>query len=795
MSESQTGFNNFAIIVAVHNRMDVTSLCLDSVFTAKTDSKFHVFIVNDGSKPSETERLEYLVKAHKQDGGQITYFHNMKATGFSAANNTALRMIFQQSSAYTHICLLNSDTVVTDRWLDRLALGADSHLVGPVTNSSGNEQIIQIDYEVHGANGYAKAPIQNFANSRYAQFQGSFQDTEMLGFFCVAGATALFQRIGLLDEQFGAGYFEDNDYCLRAQLARIPMKINRAVYIHHWGSSSFKILGEKKIAHLFKRNKRLFINKHGCEPHDYKWALEKSLVHDMIHLKKNQAGNQELVKMLGNSLFAQRQTIHQAYSQHTGFIPDGGLFHHIRTIMKQKMLLKSRRWHKRVALKLCYYIFSSLFRTPREVQKITTWLPRRGYEIVCSALQETAFFLEFILFRRQDSATTLIFPIQSFFGRMQRPQHLAINIASSRRKVLWIDAIQSDSRKKTKGLKRINSNLYVLSVHLPNVREFYSTSLPTIEAKHLWETIHRKLFPFKQPHSYRKISLILQSPYWTNIGALHKGEFVYDCMDFHEGFESATSEVIHLENDLLNNAKDVICSSTYLEELVQKKNISANTHLIRNGCNPGDFRIALPTEYKDRKEKTVGYFGAIAEWFDAELVCQLAEIMPNTRFELVGNTAHSGFSSRKNLPDNIFLLGEQPYSHLAPIAAHWAAALIPFHISELILATNPVKLYEYSALRLPVISTPIPEVINSGADVYIGKTAEDFARLIEVAISSDNDTKRTARQDFARKNSWKQRAQNLTAILDNLYFSKNLGIKRKTYRSTQSNVSAPGLGT
>ena len=72
---------------------------------------------------------------------------------------------------------------------------------------------------------------------------------------------AAYESIGLLDEEFGKGYYEDTDYCQRAMDLNIPMHVVEEVFIYHRGSGSFKTIPDS-VHQLMKRNKALFFHKH-----------------------------------------------------------------------------------------------------------------------------------------------------------------------------------------------------------------------------------------------------------------------------------------------------------------------------------------------------------------------------------------------------------------------------------------------------------------------------------------------------------------------------------------------------
>jgi hypothetical protein len=158
------------------------------------------------------------------------------------------------------IILLNNDTLVTPNWLDDLIgdMEADSTigLIGPVTNSAGNEQMIVIP----------SLNLENYleVSRHYVMRQKGYSfETQKLGFFCVAMRKEIIEKVGYLDEKFGLGMFEDDDLCVRAKKAGYRLVIKEGCFIYHKGSLSFKKVIQKEYQELFDRNRQYFISKHG----------------------------------------------------------------------------------------------------------------------------------------------------------------------------------------------------------------------------------------------------------------------------------------------------------------------------------------------------------------------------------------------------------------------------------------------------------------------------------------------------------------------------------------------------
>ena len=90
-------------------------------------------------------------------------------------------------------------------------------------------------------------------------------------------------------------------------------------------------------------------------------------------------------------------------------------------------------------------------------------------------------------------------------------------------------------------------------------------------------------------------------------------------------------------------------------------------------------------------------------------------------------------------------------------------AVIPFHLNSLKHDVSPLKLYEYLAAGLPVVSTPLREVKTSEAPVIFAESEHEFARGLDEALALGKD--RQEFLDFASENTWEQRLDKIEAIL------------------------------
>lgn len=248
-----------SVVVLTYNNLAFTDACLFSVEAYSDYPHLEVIVVDNASSDGTQSYLREWVKK----GPNRRIVLNDQNLGFSAGNNRGLEI-----ASGDYIVLLNNDTYVTPGWVRTLLrhLRRDTKLglVGPVTNNIGNEARIEIGYSDMGGMIEAAA--------RYTRAHpGELQRIPVVAFFCVMMAKRVYEVVGGLDEQFGMGFFEDDDYCRRVAEAGWDCGVAEDVFVHHHLSASFDQLKAEKRQALFERNKALYEAKWGpWRPHTYR---------------------------------------------------------------------------------------------------------------------------------------------------------------------------------------------------------------------------------------------------------------------------------------------------------------------------------------------------------------------------------------------------------------------------------------------------------------------------------------------------------------------------------------------
>lgn len=245
-----------SVVVPVLDNYACTRLALESVLASPTDVPYELIVVDNGSQRPTREYLSVLASRNPH----VRVIRNEVNAGFAAAVNQGLR-----SSTGATVVLLNNDTVVTPGWLDGLlAHLADTEvgLLCPVTNRCGNEAEVPTSYTTY-------VGLLDEAAARQ-QHVGPASDIPVAVMFCVALRRDVLDAVGPLDERFGIGLFEDDDYSRRVRAAGFRVACAEDVLVHHFGEAT---IGDTALAgpygELFDANRRRFEDKWGVtwSPH------------------------------------------------------------------------------------------------------------------------------------------------------------------------------------------------------------------------------------------------------------------------------------------------------------------------------------------------------------------------------------------------------------------------------------------------------------------------------------------------------------------------------------------------
>ncbi|WP_054949704.1 glycosyltransferase family 2 protein [Numidum massiliense] len=237
-----------SIVILTHNEWKYTSLCLRSL-QQHTDAAHEVIVVDNGSTDESLAHLRQL-----RDRGRIRLLENDVNRGFAAGVNCGM-----DAAKGTYIALLNNDTVPSHRWLDNqlqlLQQREGAGIVGPLSNRVLKRQKLRTDLT-------SLSEIHRFSQQHNRPDPAKWRKTPLLSGFCMVLTQELVRSIGLFDERFGAGTYEDNDYCRRALGAGFTCWIAGDTYVHHFGNKSFSRRGRAEFQKILRQNRQYY---------SYKW--------------------------------------------------------------------------------------------------------------------------------------------------------------------------------------------------------------------------------------------------------------------------------------------------------------------------------------------------------------------------------------------------------------------------------------------------------------------------------------------------------------------------------------------
>lgn len=355
--------------------------------------------------------------------------------------------------------------------------------------------------------------------------------------------------------------------------------------------------------------------------------------------------------------------------------------------------------------------------------------------------------------------------------RYQRPQHIATGLANGGRRVFYIEM---DFSRGGVEIEMVREGVYVVRLRGDDVGKIvpYSGRVGTVQAG-LWLNSFYEFCDIVDISSYKTV--IVQHPFWWQLARHFPPQFriMFDCMDDISGFSNTKPFLLDLERELIASADKFVVSSEYLRVKYQ----NYNPKIIRNAADIKHF-----VDYTADAERQpvirgregsvsgniirVGYVGAIAEWFDVDMLRETALSDEHLQFHLCGSVTTKEAASLAKL-DNVFMYGEIDYSDVPGFLDMMDVLIIPFRILPIIKACDPVKFYEYSAMGKPTVSTRLPELSRASDIVFFADTPSEFCYAIRAA----NDRGKSQEYvkcliQYARENSWEHRVEKFNELIE-----------------------------
>ena len=345
-------------------------------------------------------------------------------------------------------------------------------------------------------------------------------------------------------------------------------------------------------------------------------------------------------------------------------------------------------------------------------------------------------------------------------------------------RVLWLNSIATrtpnlrDGRDITKIFRKLGS-LFRGATHIADGLWVYTPVVLPFPHSRLATRINTWILRAALAFMRRRLGLSGAFQLWVFIptaaryvGKLGESLVVYYVTDEYSKF-SYVDGVEVAENDrALCGKADVIFATA--QSLVDRRLAqNPNTYLSRHGVDHALFATALdettqvPADLAALPGPVLGYYGAIQDWLDFELIEFLARRHPEWSIAMIGPTL-TDVSRLSRLP-NVHFLGRKPHGELPAYCKGLAVGLIPHKVNELTLNMNPIKLREYLSAGLAVVSVALPEVEAYGQQCVIARDYDEFERGIIAALRDDSPEARRRRSDAMKSETWERRVAEIGA--------------------------------
>ncbi len=346
----------------------------------------------------------------------------------------------------------------------------------------------------------------------------------------------------------------------------------------------------------------------------------------------------------------------------------------------------------------------------------------------------------------------------------QRPQHISINLARKRCLVLYEVTTMTDNVKQ---IKKVEDNLFLVNFNNRAIKKMILEKVRNIN-----------LPRYIQIYSTDYNMTISELKQYLNDGYKIIYEYIDDLSPLIIGTKELPINIKEKYEYMLNDKENVFVIVTADE--IQKDVISKRgTEKLAFACNGVDYNhfnilnkdFSYDKKFLDivnEKKPIIGYYGALASWFDYEMVKYLAKKRPEYNIVLLGVKYDDSFE-KSNLGGctNVYFLGSKKYEELPNYANYFNVCTIPFLINEITQSTSPLKLFEYMAMGKPIVTTAMNEC-KKYESVMIAKNNDEFVELVDKAItlsSKENKEYFELLNKEALENTWEAKAKVIINLL------------------------------
>ncbi|HEY2812834.1 MAG TPA: glycosyltransferase [Acidimicrobiales bacterium] len=323
------------------------------------------------------------------------------------------------------------------------------------------------------------------------------------------------------------------------------------------------------------------------------------------------------------------------------------------------------------------------------------------------------------------------------------------------------------AQSMTKLLRRPVPDVPGFAVLSPIIIPFYGVSW--LRRFNAWSIGLQVRLALRRLGMSRPTCLVTIPTAWDVLAHLEHGPVVFNRSDRHSAFEEAHQGTIRaMETELLRGADHVL----YVSDVLMRDEaamVGNRALFLDHGVDADHFRRHppedVPADVRDLRHPVIGFFGGFDDYVvDLDLIAHVARSFPDATILLIGD-ANCSMRWTEDLP-NVRWLGPRDYNDIPAYGSCFDVAIMPWLDNEWIRHANPIKMKEYLALELAVVSTDFPEVHRYDGVIRIATDRDSFVDLIRLTLADGGLATPEQRRAAVVDASWDRRAAELLEVCE-----------------------------